>query len=242
MHQARAMPSRLHLRLDAARDLSPSVRHLVFSVEGAPAVYQAGQCVNLHVPAEGDVFQRPYSIACAPQVHGGKRIELLVTRVPEGFISHALHRLPSGAELETDPPRGHLIRNDKDEPALFVGTGSGLGPLRAMIQEELSREKGPRIGLLFGCRTERDILWADELRGWARHHPRFSLFVTLSRAGGAWGGRRGYVQAHLGDALAQVQPTRVFICGLSAMTTSVEDALREAGFPRSGVLLEEYDA
>jgi ferredoxin-NADP reductase len=238
------MPPRLRLTLDHARDLSPSVRHLLFSVEGEPASWRAGQCVTVEVPVGPDLFPRNYSIACASKVHGGRRIELAVARVPDGPASNALHALPPGARLEAGRPCGYLIRSDPDAPTLWVGTGSGLAPLRAMIQEELGRERGtrgPRLGLLFGCRTERDILWADELQTWARHHPRFQLFLTLSGPEGAWQGRRGYVQAHLADALAQVQPTQVFICGLSTMTTSVEGALVAAGFPKAGIHLEEYD-
>jgi ferredoxin-NADP reductase len=236
------VPSCLQLTLERAHDLSPTVRHLLFSVEGEKARWQAGQCVTLDVPVGDDVLQRNYSIACAQRVHGGERLELAVTRVPGGPASNALHALPSGARLEASTPCGYLTRSDPAEPTLWVGTGSGLAPLRAMLQEELSRADGPRVGLLFGCRTSRDILWADELEAWGRHHPRFQSFVTLSRAEGAWKGRRGYVQAHLAEALAAVRPSRVFICGLSGMTTSVEDALLAAGFPKAGILLEEYDA
>lgn len=239
------MPSPLRLTLDHARDLSPSVRHLLFSVEGEPLRWRAGQCVTLDVPVGDDVFPRNYSIACAPGAHGGRRLELAVARVPDGPASNALHALAPGARLEAGSPCGYLLRSDPDAPTLWVGTGSGLAPLRAMIQEELARERphggGPALGLLFGCRTERDILWADELQTWARHHPRFHLYLTLSRPERAWSGRRGYVQAHLADALAEVQPSQVFICGLSTMTTSVEGALLAAGFPPEGILLEEYD-
>jgi ferredoxin-NADP reductase len=232
----------LQLTLDRAHDLSPAVRHLEFVVEGAPVSWQAGQCVTLEVPFEDDVLQRNYSIACAPRVHAGRRLELAVAKVPGGQASVALHALTPGARLEAGAPCGYLTRSEPAEPTLWVGTGSGLAPLRAMLQEELARADGPRVGLLFGCRTSRDILWADELRAWVRHHPRFQLFVTLSRAEQAWEGRRGYVQAHLAEALAAVRPSRVFICGLSVMTTSVKDALLAAGFPEAGIRLEEYDA
>lgn len=240
MQSGLPMPHRLRLTLEEAKDLSPAVRHLVFALS-EPTSWLAGQCVTLEVPVEDDLFPRNYSIACAPQVHEGRRLELAVARVPAGPASNALHALSPGATVEAWPPCGYLIRTELAAPTLWVGTGSGLAPLRAMLQEELAREEGPRVGLLFGCRTEADILWAEELGAWERHHPRFSLFVTLSRAGEAWTGRRGYVQAHLADALAQVQPSRIFICGLSAMTTSVENALAAAGFPQEGILLEEYD-
>lgn len=231
----------LQLRLEDTRSLSPSVRHLVFSVEGEPAAFRSGQCLNLHVPVQGEVFPRLYSIACSPRPDGGRRVELVVTRVPDGPVSNALHAMAPGTLLEAGGPCGGLVREETEEPTLFIGTGSGLGPLRAMLHDELSRADGPKVGLLFGCRTEQDILWADELRGWAQQHPRFSLFITLSRGAPSWTGRRGWVQHHLGDALAKVQPTRIFVCGLSAMTSAIQDALGAVGFPDRGLHLEEYD-
>lgn len=236
------MSPRLQLRLDATRELSPSVRHLLFSVEGAPTQYRAGQSVDLHVPASGELHRRAYSIACAQRMHDGQRLELAVTRVPDGPASNALHQLTPGTRLKAEPPTGYLIRREPQEPTLFIATGTGLSPFRAMLQDELAREDGANVALLFGCRTRKDILWADELYGWSARHPRFQLFVTLSRPEPEWQGRTGYVQRHLEDVLAQVKPTRVFICGLSFMTHAVERLLLAAGFPEAGILLEEYDS
>ena len=53
---------------------------------------------------------------------------------------------------------------------VFVAGGIGLAPLRPAVLEVL---RGPRVDygrvvLLYGARTPEDILFADELRRWAR--------------------------------------------------------------------------
>ncbi|CAN5438549.1 FAD-binding oxidoreductase [soil metagenome] len=236
---------RLHLRLVRATLLSPSVRSLVFEVTGQrPFSYEPGQAIDLFVPtASGMTMKRPYSIASAPGFAGPARFEIAVTHVPDGATSRALHALAEGAELDAEGPRGSFRRwvADRDLPALFVAAGSGLAPLRAMLQPELAREVGPSVGLLFGCRTAEDVLWKNELERWVEERPRFTLAVSLSRPHDTWTGATGHVQRHAAEMVARLRPERVFICGLSAMVEAVERALEDSGVPSKAIHFEEYD-
>jgi CDP-4-dehydro-6-deoxyglucose reductase len=236
---------RTRLRLVEGKALSPSVRSLVFEVEPSGAFsYEPGQALDLFVPTAGGlVNKRPYSIASAPGCAGERRLELAVTRVPTGATSLALHALAEGALLQAEAPRGGFVRwpAERDVPSLFVATGSGLAPLRAMLQAEFARTDGPPVSLLFGCRTLADVLWAEELARWQREHPRFSLVTTLSRPHPTWTGCIGYVQHHIADCVAAHVPARVFVCGLSLMVDAVARALEEAGVASSSIRMEEYD-
>lgn len=242
---------RRKVRVVQARMLSPSVRSLWLEVEGAaPFEHVPGQYVDLFVPPpRGLVMRRPYSIASAPTAERPSRFEVAVTRVEGGVTSTALHAIPVGAVLDAEGPRGGFVRWPamRDEPTLFVGAGTGLAPLRAMLQAELARAEGPPMTLLFGCRTEADVLWRDELLGWSASHPRFRLAITLSRPAppppgeAPWSGRAGYVQRHVAELLASSAPARAFVCGLGDMVEAVSDALERAGMPRAAIHTESYD-
>jgi ferredoxin-NADP reductase len=189
-------PRRNKARLVAARMLSPSVRSLQLELEGGPLAFRAGQWVDVHVVAPGGPDKRAYSIASAP---GAPLLELAVTAVEGGVVSPVLHAVELGAQLEVDGPHGFFTRDEPElaqAPALFVATGTGLAPLRSMLAEALAGEHSP-FTLLFGCRTEDDILWREELETWAARDARFRLEVTLSRPDAGWSGRRGYVQTHV---------------------------------------------
>src|SRR5690606_38150492 len=112
----------------------------------------------------------------APDHAGPGRLDFAVTRVEGGPTSTALHAMQPGAIIEAvGPNRDWLARrpDEREVRAVLVATGSGLAPFRAVLQEELARTDGPPIGLLFGCRTQADILWRDELERWAAEVPRF---------------------------------------------------------------------
>ena len=237
----RPLAHRRRFVVRAARDATPLVRHLVLGTEdGAPYDFLPGQWLKLYLP---NGIERDYSIASAPSPEHPGQIELVVTRVEGGPGSAELHRLEVGSTLESLGPNGLFLREEEHlaAPALYVGTGTGLAPLRAMLMAELARPSGKAQVVLFGARREEDLLFREELEGWAREG-RIRYEPTLSRAESAWSGRRGYVQAHLGELYATVPGAHVYICGLSRMITEVRAILRkELLLDRKQVHSERYD-
>ena len=224
--------------------LGPLVRGLVFELtEGRALPYRAGQSVEVHLPSDGEApRKRSYSIATAPNPDFPGRFEIAVTRSAESPSSWAIHALDPGAVVDIEGPRGAFAREGeaRERPALFVATGTGLSPLRAMLQAELARGDGPPLSLLFGCRAEADILWGDDLARWATEHPRLRLRVTLSRPGTGWRGLGGRVQAHLGAALPGAG-AHAYLCGAPAMVRELRGALTAShGFERASVHTEAH--
>ena len=238
------MSARRTAELLQAQTLSPTVKAFVFRcADGEPLSYAAGQWLNFDVPTAQGVLRRAYSIASAPDLEHPERFEIAVTRVVDGgAASCALHELRPGAELAIDGPHGFFTREqERVLPALFVGTGTGVCPLRAMIADELRAPDGPPLALLFGCRSEADILWRSELEAWAARHPRFSLHVTLSRGGESWPGLRGYVQHHVKALIGDTRP-HVYVCGLTKMISEVRRTLKQdLGYDRRMIHSERYD-
>jgi len=234
------------MRVADIRPLSPSVCRVALEpIAGAHAVlpaFQAGQWINLHVEtAAGQREKRAYSIASGP---GALPIELAVTRVHEGLVSPRLHELRVGDEISCDGPFGFFTREGalRQQPALFVGTGTGLSPLRSMLIDWLSEPQHPAATLLFGVRSEADILFRDELEAWAKLYPAFRLEVTLSRPESGWQGRTGYVQGHVAELARALGEPHVFVCGLSPMVNDVRALCKsELGYDRKRIHSERYD-
>lgn len=227
-----------------AEMLSTNVRGLTLACrDGAPLEYVPGQWVNLEVGVGGQRDKRAYSIASAPNPQEPASFEIAVTRVDEGLVSRALHEVPEGTVLSMDGPHGFFTREGQQHaPAWFVGTGTGVCPLRAMIQAELAAGDGPPLGLLFGVRNEAEILYREEFEALAAKHPRFQFEVTLSRPSESWSGARGYVQSQLARLLDLRAKPHVYICGLSEMVGAVRKVLKEElGYDRRSIHSERYD-
>jgi CDP-4-dehydro-6-deoxyglucose reductase len=232
--------------IESATMLSASVRSLVLRMtDGDPISFMAGQYVDLLVPTRtGLSYKRPYSVASPPDPSARPgRIEIAVTRVAGGPTSEALHELLVGSRIEVEGPAGVFVRRDAPgDPLLFVATGTGLAPIRSMLADELARESGREITLLFGCRSERDALWGEELRSWTDRRASFRFEVTLSQGSASWPGRRGYVQRHVPELAQPLGRGHAYVCGLSPMVDDVTRILEaDLAWAHKRLHYEVYD-
>jgi ferredoxin-NADP reductase len=240
-------PPAFDVRLASAKMLSPLVRELTFErVDGAPFAFQAGQWVNLVLPLPEGEARRAYSIASHPA--GSPRFEVAVTRVASGPGSTFLHALGVGATLRALGPQGFFTRpRAPSHPSLFVGTGTGVTPLRSMLKDALLGGDAAPMTLLFGVRHEVDQLYRDELTELSRSFPHFRALYTLSQPGPGWSGLTGYVQTHTEALWRELAATghgepHLYVCGLEHMVTAVRDLLRkQLGVDRKQVHSERYD-
>ena len=230
------------LTLRRARLLSPKVRELTFD-PGPDFRFRAGQWVSLKVPsgAPDQPHARSYSIASAPRDDG--TFDLAVTLVESGPGSTFLHTMAVGDTVPAADPTGFFTLPDAlARPLLFVGTGTGVAPLRAMIESLDALAGPPPVTLLFGVRSREDILYANEFAARAERDPRFRFEPTLSRPDRDWTGRTGYVQTHFAELLTDVPDAAVYVCGLNAMVRDARDVLRKTlGLPRDRVQSERFD-
>lgn len=227
-----------HALLLRARDLTPEVRELTLRPDAA-LPHAPGQWVSLKIPRGDELLARSYSVASAAREDGS--FELAVTRVEGGPGSSFLHAMAPGEGVQVGPPMGFFTLPDTlDHALLFVATGTGVAPMRAMLQHLAQGEITVPVTLILGVRTARDLLYDEELRALAASAPWFRYEPTLSRADASWHGRRGYVQEHLGE-LAR-PGCHAYVCGLNAMLKDVRAVLKgDLGFTRERIHTERYD-
>jgi ferredoxin-NADP reductase len=228
--------------------LSPLVREIALE-KPEPLVFEAGQWVSFALPelpqgASSEPLRRSYSIASPPD--GSGRFEIAITRVDGGPGSTYLHGAPVGTELTVIGPQGFFTRpKEKTGPSLFIGTGTGVTPLRSMLHDAVAKGETRPLWLLFGVRNEADIIYRDEFDAVAASHPNVRVMYTLSRPGPEWSGRTGYVQTHVEKLWRELETggsPHAYICGLHRMVGIVRDLLRkDLGASREQVHSERYD-
>lgn len=233
------MVQSLKARLVDLRDIGPEVRHFVFEVPDIQGFsFVPGQFVALSKELRGKRITRAYSIASPPD---GNRFELSLNRVKEGVFSPHLFELQLGDEIPMKGPYGALTFRVPANDSVFVATGTGIAPFRAMLRTRLPEDAEHQYALLFGCRHEDGLLYRDEFERLERDHPNFRFLPTITRPGESWAGRRGRVQLHLDEALAGRLNADVYICGLKEMVNDIRDRLKAMGFDRKQIIYERYD-
>src|SRR5690606_19835469 len=130
-----------------------------------------------------------YALANAP---GGETIELLVKRGDP--LSNRLAALEPGASLFVSEALGpgFPVEEGRGKDLLLFATGSGIAPIRAVLQHVLPRREAfERIHLFYGVRTPRDFPYCGELE--ALRGGRVELHRAISRLPPG-GGHARYVQ------------------------------------------------
>ena len=196
---------------------TPTILELRLRPLVAGLAYLPGQYLLLEDRAY-TVAPRSYSIANAPRADG--RLSLLVTHVPGGQASTWIHeRLRVGDDVSVSGPHGTFVDDAASTaPALFLAAGSGLAPIRALIDGALLTGARPSLTLVFSARSEADVIDCKRFTRCQSLHPRFRFIRTLTReAGPAPNGRIPAVLPNLYDGLARYD---VFVAGAAGFVTA----------------------
>lgn len=189
--------------------------------------YLPGQYINVLGP---DGLKRAYSIAnAAPGAVGP--IELHIRAVEGGAMSaYWFGRAQVNDLVRLHGPLGtFFLREAVGEHVVFLATGTGIAPVKAMLEQlaETPTEKRPRsITVYWGCRHSHEHYWAPAGEALA-----VRFVPVASRPPEAWLGARGHVQdVFLADA-PDLSRTWVYACGSNDMIESAQRQLLDAGLP-----------
>jgi CDP-4-dehydro-6-deoxyglucose reductase len=236
---AEPIPSRdeAPYRVSAFERVTPSIVEVCLHPLAEPMEFLPGEYVLLE-DSDRRVAPRSYSIANAPRPGG--EISLLVTRVAEGATSSWVHdRLRTGDEVILTGPYGSFVADPScTSPCLYLAAGSGLAPIRALIEASLKATPQRSLTLVLSARTEADVLDRDRLLGWQAEHPQFRFIATLTRAAGA--GPRRRVPDLLVDICPRLAGCEVFIAGSPGFVLACAAVAETLGAAREHVHTEPF--
>jgi ferredoxin-NADP reductase len=216
-------------------------KHFEFELRnGSQFDYQPGQFISMDVQIDGKECVRSYSIASSP--HHDNRFDLCLNIVPDGLVSPWLFHLKPGEPIRFQGPfGGFTLRQPLDPVSAFIATGTGIAPIRAMLQYGYQEPNSSEVWLLFGVRREADILYRDEFEKMARENPGFHFIPTLSRPHPGWSGHTGYVQKQIARYLSGKRGFHAYVCGLKKMVDDVCRQLIAMGCDETSINFEKYD-
>lgn len=200
--------------------LSAQVRRLVLQAQPpARARFAEGQFLSLML-ADGSRRSYSYAGACRDdgtfelhvRLHAGGRFSTLLTQ----------GTLRPGSRLEAIGPFGECVwqpATAADAPVLMLATGTGLAPLKALLEAQLPQPGAP-LWLYWGGVSEQDLYLHDQLRALARRAPRFHYVPVLSQPSAHWPGERGFVQEIAMRDHRDLRAGTVYACGAPVMVRS----------------------
>ena len=214
-------PTRARAVVKDVAALAHDVMHLQLSLPNEPQlVYQAGQYMNVLL---GDDRHRSFSMASKP---GSGLVDFHVRRIAGGrFTDRALAALRPGDVLDVEVPLGQFRYHREDErPIAMLATGTGLAPLKAMLEALMDDADCPPVSLYWGMRDQDGLYLHDRIPAWAERLYDFRYVPVLSRPGAGWSGRTGYVHQALLEDQPDLSEHAVYLCGSPNMVADARSA------------------
>lgn len=221
-----SQPARVGAVVDSVLALATDVLHLRLTLPAEPSlVYRPGQYMNVFLE---DGRHRSFSMASKPN---GSSVDFHVRRISGGrFTDRRLAALQTGEILDVEMPLGSFHYHAEDyRPIVMVATGTGLAPIKSMLESLMDDPDCPPVSLYWGMRAEADLYLHDEIPSWADQLYEFRYVPVLSRPGPGWGGRRGYVQHAVVEDLDDLSEHAIYLCGSPTMIADAKMAFAAHG-------------
>ena len=202
-------------------------------VAGGPFDFSAGQYAQLEFPMAPGVV-RDYSMANRPSE---ELLEFHIRIMPKAgsVSSRVAAALKPGDMVKLSGPMGtSYLRAQHAGSMLCVAGGSGLAPIRSIIETALHGGFDQPVHLYFGVRAERDVYFEQELAELQRRFPSFRAHIVLSepRAQAAetlLPRRRGLVTEAVAADFPALTGFKAYFAGPPPMVDAASALVRQRG-------------
>ena len=226
---------KLPVRVAALTRASHDVMQMRLQLPAADTFrYHAGQYIEFILR---DGARRAYSMANAPHTQeGAPGVELHIRHMPGGrFTDHVFNAMKEKEILRVEGPFGSFfLREDSDKPMVFLASGTGFAPIKALIEHMQHKGITRPATLYWGGRRPADLY----MDGWIRErlaalpNLRYVPVVSDALPEDGWAGRTGFVHQAVMEDIADLSGYQVYACGAPIVVDSARAAYSaERGLP-----------
>jgi CDP-4-dehydro-6-deoxyglucose reductase len=203
--------------------------------------FLAGQYIEFLLK---DGSRRSFSMANAP--HDDELVQLHVRHVAGGsFTDHVFGKMKERDILRFEGPMGtFFLREDSAKPIVFVASGTGFAPIKAVIENAFHKGVTRPMVLYWGGRRPKDLYLNELPLKWAAEHPGQFRYVPVISDGlpeDGWAGRTGFVHRAVMQDFPDLSAHQVYACGVPIMVDSAKrDFVAECALPEEEFYAESF--
>lgn len=226
-------------RADVVRMSSLADAYILLTVRHDPRFHhEAGQHTMFRLKEDGHDVLYYFSIASAPRPD--RLVDFCIAYHPQSRIYKILRSLKAGAALSMSSAVGEFVDSGEKKPIIFIAGGSGIAPIRALLQKHFASESAPfPIRLIYGCRNDGAIPYRGELLQWQEQYSgRFQVQFCAETSTDA-----NIPQGRVTDFLPQLfNPNAAYyICGPNPMVDAIHAILKTRGIAATDIHYERYN-
>ncbi len=216
-----------------------------------PFQFKPGQFVMVRPVINGKTIPRAYSIASSPTRASGDDgfFDLTVRQTENPTVSKWLNDRKIGDEILFRGPYGNFYWDENDpnsEQVFLAGGGSGVTPLKSILEYIHDKDYSNKVKLLYSVRTQEDLISYKELNELRESTKNAKVYYTLTREpeNTSWSGRRGRINLEwVENELEEYDfnRTKCYLCGTPQFVETLVELLEKAGIAHDRILHEKWD-
>jgi ferredoxin-NADP reductase len=201
--------------------------------------YKAGQFLLITIKTEGGKeLSKPFSISSSPTET--EHIEF-TKKLSESEFSTALIALKEGDWARIDVPYGSFTFEGEHEKICLLSGGIGITPFMSICKYCTDKRLNTKVNLLYGNRSENDIVFRKEFESMQKQNPNLKLVFTINEATSGWKGATGFINTELiKKEIPDYKENVFYTCGPPAMVEAMEKLVEALGVPKTQLKREYF--
>lgn len=232
-----SLPERPVYRYTVARlaRMTPDITLVGLKPEGAAMGFLPGQYAKLTFDG---LPPRDYSLANLP---GQAELEFHIRNSGSGPSAHVAERLREGEKLSVQGPYGQQhFRPGHRGKMIAIAGGSGLAPIKSIVEAALEEGFATSVALYFGARTESDIYLEPYFAALTGKYPHFTFIPVLSEPRGETARATGYVGNVAAGSSENFADHIAYLAGPPPMVESASLLLLAKGLKPGNLLADAF--
>ena len=186
-------------------------------------VYKPGQFIVITIRSKEHTLTKHFSFSSSPTE---KDVIEFTKKLTGHEFSNALDALTVGDWTAIDGPYGNFTFEGEYEKVGMLSGGIGITPLRSMCKYCTDMKLGTSIVLLYGNRTEENIVFREDLEQMQRQNKNLRVVFTLDEPSEGWSGEIGRISVDMLKRMVPDFAKRVFYtCGPPGMVHAMSRLL-----------------
>ena len=196
-----------------------------------------------------DNKRRAYSIANAPHEEG--LLELHIRHLPGGLFTDPLFGQTADGKqikekdiLRFEGPLGSFfLREDSKKPIIFLASGTGFAPIKAMLTSIQNKKIDREIHFYWGGRRPKDLYMDSLCQEFTHTIPGFHYIPVISEAlpEDGWQGRIGFVHRAVMHDFSDLSSYQVYACGAPIVIAAARtDFVKECRLPEEEFFADSF--
>ncbi len=200
--------------------------------------YKPGQFMFVTIKNGTNELRKHFTISSSPTE---KDYLEFTKKLTESEFSNALNASKIGDSADISVPYGNFTFEGEYKKICMLSGGIGITPLRSICRYCTDMQLGTEIILIYGNRTEQDIVFREELEKMQEQNKNLKVVFTIDQPDETWIGGKGKINAETMKKEVPDYLERVFYTsGPPGMVEAIVNLLSALGVPEKQIKEEDF--